>query len=276
MYKKLVATFFIFAFVLGLSSNLVLAKKSDEKKDHEIPEIEGTYDVPGRPDMKVRVFVHNPKGKPPKPSPSPSSSPSPTPTPPSSGCVVDDPPSEAKVDPAGWHLPGTWTYSLNPGSVPSSVGSSSNLEKMATDAFSRWSAAIGGKVNFVQGLPTTSSRQAYDGKNIIAWGRAPGTALAITYTWYYTSNNQVAEVDTIMNQKFPWSWVAYSDDVCVNPDTYDAQDILTHELGHWVGLDDMYTADHQNATMYGYGAKGEIKKDTLTNGDIAGTAAIHY
>ena len=57
---------------------------------------------------------------------------------------------------------------------------------------------------------------------------------------------------------------------------YDAQEILTHELGHWMGLGDMYdAANYQNATMYGYGSKAEVKKDTLSTGDISGIGVIY-
>ena len=70
-----------------------------------------------------------------------------------------------------------------------------------------------------------------------------------------------------------WSQMATD---CAYIESYDAQNILTHEIGHWFGLDDEYDAtNYQNATMYGYGSKTEVKKNTLTDGDINGLRAIY-
>ena len=59
----------------------------------------------------------------------------------------------------------------------------------------------------------------------------------------------------------------------VNP---NAENILNHELGHWLGLEDQYdAANFQYATMYGYGSKGEVLKNTLTDGDNTGAFSIY-
>lgn len=266
MLKKIIFLFSVFAIAaLAFSTSSVLAKNGKNAGDGQVlPEEDGTYDVPGRPDMKVRVFIH--KVKPPKPNPAPSPDPI---------CGLTDPNSTAVVDPTGWHLPSNWTYQLNLNSIPASVGSS-NLLIFAKEAFDRWSAASENKVNFTRGANVGVTKAGYDRKNIIAWGKAPASALGVTYTWYYTTTKEVAEVDTIMNTKFPWSWTNQSlNPNCANQNSYDAQDILTHELGHWVGLNDEYTTDYVNNTMYGYGSKGEVKKDTLTDGDILGINKIY-
>lgn len=270
MYKKLFAiSLLAVLFVLAWSLVPVSAKNPDNNglANREIPEEEGTYDVPGHPNLKVRVFIHR-TGKGPKPTP--------TPTPPPLTCNLEDPNSNSIVEQTVWHLSfGNWVYNLNPGSVPKSVGSE-NLAFMSEDAFNRWSGAIRREVTFVKGLNTSATRQSYDGQNIITWGRASAGALAITYIWYYPSTGVVAEVDTIMNKLYPWGWTPYdSHNLCAATDSYDAQDILTHELGHWVGLNDHYTAEYENNTMYGYGATAEVKKDTLTTGDITGATAIY-
>ena len=114
----------------------------------------------------------------------------------------------------------------------------------------------------------------FDGKNIIAWGRASSGTLAVTYTWYYQSTGLVAENDTIFNNRYPWFWNAVNN-TCTDSKSYDAQDILTHEIGHWMGLNDTYTNDYINNTMFGYGSKGEVKKNTLTTGDTQGVQAIY-
>ena len=112
------------------------------------------------------------------------------------------------------------------------------------------------------------------GKNIISWGRTSGSALGVTYIRYFSSSGLAVDVDTIMNKKFLWRWANSSS--CAYPDSYDAENILNHELGHWIGLNDEYSvANFQHATMYGSGAKGEVKKNTLSTGDASGASAIY-
>lgn len=232
-------------------------------KDNEdaIPEKEGVYDVPGRAGLKVRVFVHQPKIK--------------ISAAPVLVCGLTDPDSVAVVGPTGWHLSGgTWQYWLNTSSAPANIRL--NLNTLVTNSFNAWSATnVGKTVSFTNVGTTRINRKSLDGKNIIAWGKTSGTALAVAYTWYYPSTGLVAETDTILNQRVPWNWSNFSTS-CADTNSYDAQDILTHELGHWMGLTDVYDAtNYQNATMYGYGSKGEIKKDTLSTGDILGISAVY-
>lgn len=219
----------------------------------EFPDRDGTYDVPGNDKLKVRIFVHKEKpGKFKKPAPA----------------VCTDLPSDSPVGKTGWHMEGDWTYKVNPAG-PSSLGS--NIPDIVTAAKEEWMGLpeLNSAITFQNGDATSANRAVYDGQNIIAWGRTSGNVLGVTYTWYYRDTGVAVESDTIMNQKFPWGWK-----VCTSS-AYDAQDILTHELGHWFGLNDHYTASYKENTMYGYGSKGEIKKNTLTNGDIAGVASIY-
>lgn len=253
----------------GLSSVLASDKNQDNTENQILSEQEGTYDVPGRPDLKVKVFVHHEKQN---------GRPSPVYPP---VCYLTDPDSTAPVGAVGWRLPqGAWIYTLNTNSVPSSVGSA-NLVTMAADAFERWSNATGSKIIFNKDSSNINTvRAVLDGKNIITWGRTSGSALAITYTWYNKNTGLAVETDTIMNNKFSWKWSnplnwISPETTCADANSYDAQNILTHELGHWLGLNDYYTTDFQNATMYGYGSKAEIKKDTLSTGDVSGIELIY-
>lgn len=261
MIKRIKA--FVFIFVLLVVSVAALPVFAQGTQDRpQIPERDGDYPDPGHPGLRVRVFVHNPQ----KPTPVSSDS--------VSLVCPSDPESSAVVPPAGWHLPnGTWNYFLNTSSVPSSVGSS-NLSIIASNAFGKWSSSVGGKVNFSQVGTTLANRARFDGQNIIAWGRTSANALAVTYTWYYISNNLVAEEDTIFNMQYPWYW-NLANSACTDTNSYDAQDILTHETGHWMGLKDTYDVAYTNNTMFGYGSKGETKKDTLTTGDVSGVQAIY-
>ncbi len=223
-----------------------------------IPERNGTFNDPDHPGVKVRVFVH-----PERPVRAEASA---------LACNLPDPDSASVIGATGWKLPATWTYNLNPNSVPVSVGGT-NLPTIVASGFADWQGAAGNKIVITRGANTTVDRQAYDNRNVIAWGRTSGSALGVTYVRYLPSTGQVIDVDTIMNKKFSWKWSGSN--TCADPAAYDAENIMTHELGHWLGLDDEYDAASINNTMYGYGFKGEVKKNTLTTGDIQGTLIIY-
>lgn len=234
-----------------------------------IPDVTGSYEVPQRPDLRVAVFAHPPRPKfnHRRPGPTPVSQQALV-------CNLEDPDSLATVAAGGWHLPlGNWEYRLNPSSVPSSVGGG-NLNTIVTSGFNQYSQATSSKVNFVRGDDTTLARARNDGVHVVAWARLRGGTLGITYIWYQLADGKAVEVDTLMNTRYRWSWSNSS--TCADANSYDAQNIMSHELGHWLGLDDMYDgATFQNATLYGYGALGEVKKNTLSTGDITGVSNIY-
>ena len=234
------------AIAILLFSGAVFA----QSENANIPERNGDYSVPGRSDVRVRVFVHEPKERPTS----------------ASAAVCENPSSDAVVGAAGWKLPlGVWKYKINSSSVPSSVGGA-NLAGIVSDSFGKWTEAITpatSSPNLVSAGETSKKQKALDFENIISWGRTSGSALGVTYVWYYTTSHLVADVDTIMNQKFPWN-------LACTTDSYNAEDILIHELGHWFGLNDHYTASYVHNTMYGYGSKAETKKITPAQGDIDG------
>lgn len=238
--------------------------------DYALPEAEGVYDVPGNPHMKLRVFVYHAK---PEDVVKEARGGKPAPETPALVCGLADPGSDSVVSAAGWKLPSAWSYDVNLESVPSTIGAS-NAEILIANSYAAWESQLGGKVDFSRGSTTTTATSKLDYQNIVAWGRTSGTALAVTYTWYYPSTGEVVEIDTIMNKKFTWYWSGSTS--CAYQGVYDAQNILTHELGHTVGLSDEYNASSfGNNTMYGYGSKWETKKNTLTNGDIIGARAIY-
>lgn len=58
------------------------------------------------------------------------------------------------------------------------------------------------------------------------------------------------------------------DDLPLTVEVNRARDIVTHELGHGIGLADIY--DCELETMYGYSTEGDIIKRDLYDGGIAG------
>jgi hypothetical protein len=216
--------------------------------------------APGSERLKLKVFFHYPK--PGKPGPKPGV------------CDPTEPDDVTTYGLTPWKQSGTVTYHVNVGSIPGSV---QNAQTAITNSYAVWESKANNKVHFVQGAPTSIKTYKYDGVYLLAWGRAPSGAIAVTYTWYNSATNQVLEQDIIMSASLPWSYTQASnpDAVCGDLYSYDVQNILTHEVGHIFGLDDLYDPVDQDLTMYGYGAKGELKKDTLGKGDIAGMAYLY-
>jgi hypothetical protein len=175
---------------------------------------------------------------------------------------------------AGWHLPrGGITWKLNESTVPVNVGAAAARTTIEA-SFSTWNSADSGE-KFFDGGKTTVKATKLDGINAILWKNLSPSTIAVTYVWYYTATGEVAEVDTAFNSRYPWAIFNASGGECqASPDAYDLQDIATHEFGHWVGLDDLYSDADEDLTMYGFGAGGELKKRTLGTGDIDGARAV--
>ncbi len=232
---------------------------SAQSSNANIPDRDGDFPDPDHPGIRVRVFVHNPKDARGSSDLTPAT------------CSPDN--DSATVDGVtGWKLPSTnWNYRVNSASAPSGVGG--NAVTITNNAFAAWTGALSpasSKPTFSYAGPTSVNKNVYDGQNIVAWGHTSGSALAVTYTRYNQSTGVVVDVDTIFNSKFAWTWNTCS------ASAYDAQDILTHELGHWMGLDDNYAASFADNTMYGYGAKAENKKDTPATGDKNALLTIYH
>lgn len=104
----------------------------------------------------------------------------------------------------------------------------------------------------------------YDDSNVIA----------ITVVWGYFGGppafREIIEFDILFNTDFVWG---DADD----PDTYvmDVWNIATHEIGHGLGLADLYEDADNKETMYGYASYEETIKRDLYLGDIAGIQSLY-
>lgn len=226
------------------------------------PDEDGDYPVPGKKYLRLRVIAHPKKPKEGR-----------KPTPIQQQACTPDNDQSTQVNLAGWHLkPGQTTYRVSYLTVPSSVGNAAAKTAIA-NAFSTWDTNIN-SVSFIEGVAGTASRSRFDGQNAVLWRRQSLSTLAIAYTWYNTLTKEAVETDLVFNARQKWSFTPYSS-ACSGLDSYDVQNIATHEAGHWAGLDDMYGIGDRDLTMYGYGDKNELKKDTLTTGDLSAIAALY-
>jgi len=98
-------------------------------------------------------------------------------------------------------------------------------------------------------------------------------AIAVTIVWGIfggkPANRELVEWDQVYDDiDFDWSASGEADKM-------DFESIATHELGHSVGLDDLYELSCDQETMYGYAGEGEINKRDLEAGDIAGVNKLY-
>jgi hypothetical protein len=101
-----------------------------------------------------------------------------------------------------------------------------------------------------------------DGKNnYMALTKAvTGSTIAAAWTWSYTNvyvygpdgtrYNKAAESDIYFNGNMKWR-AAPSESTATNP-IFDIRTIATHEVGHTLGLADLYGSTDKGKTMYGY------------------------
>lgn len=113
-----------------------------------------------------------------------------------------------------------------------------------------------------------------DNKNEVYFADiASSNAIGVTIVWGFfrgpPSTRELVEWDQVYDDvDFDWSSSG-------EPNKMDFEGISTHELGHSVGLDDLYEGTCSEQTMYGYAEYGETKKRTLESGDIAGVSELY-
>jgi len=166
-----------------------------------------------------------------------------------------------KLLPFHWYV--TAKYWINPSNK---YGFSiSAVVTVITASAETWDSKTGAAVFSYQGT-TTRTAGKYDGYNVVAWGRYQAGVIAVTYIWY--SGSKILETDTRLNTFYQWSLSGEAEKM-------DVQNIMTHEFGHWAGLNDLYSDADYWLTMYGYSSYGETYKQTLGLGDILGLQAVY-
>ena len=162
-----------------------------------------------------------------------------------------------------YHSYSTINYYINPSN---SYGfSQSAVVNAITGSVSTWDSETAYQVFSYKG---TTSRTAgtYDGYNVISWGSYSAGVIAVTMSW--VKGKQVLEVDCLINTYYGWSLNGEAGKM-------DVQNIMTHELGHFCGIADLYNSADYWLTMYGYADFGETYKRTLGLGDILGLEAFY-
>ena len=169
-----------------------------------------------------------------------------------------------------------WTskvsYSVNP--TNSKLDGNAVLSALSASS-ATWDSSTGFPL-FNQPTSDSSAKpnlNSADSKHTVSWEDLStlgfsNNVIAVTYVWYNRYTGQIADFDMMMNTKYTWS-------VSGDKSAMDVKNIATHELGHAVGLSDLYNNKDCGLTMYGYSGYGETMKQTLGKGDILGLQALY-
>ena len=162
-----------------------------------------------------------------------------------------------------YHSYSTINYYINP---KNAYGfSSADVVSTITTSVNTWDKETSYQVFSYKGT-TTRVAGKRDGYNVISWGRYSAGVIAVTMSW--VSGGQTIEVDCMMNTRFNWSLTGEAGKM-------DVQDIMTHELGHFCGIADLYNNADYWLTMYGFSGYGLTYGRTLGLGDINGLKAVY-
>ena len=131
---------------------------------------------------------------------------------------------------------------------------------------------------YVTNQPLSIDPYSPDGFNEIYFDDIPiPGAVGVTLLWGTfgapVEDRYILEWDQLYNDvDYDWSIDCEVED-CSSK--MDFQSVATHELGHTVGMNDLYNDACGDATMYGYVTEGETKKRNLDKGDRFGLRSLY-
>ena len=139
-------------------------------------------------------------------------------------------------------------------------------------AFQSWTDVNGSNVNLVRGADTTSGSTSgsghtitFDETNSSGFFPTGSGIVAITPITYMLADGRITDADILFNgNQFTFSTDQTSG-------TFDVQDILTHEVGHFIGLDHSPVV---SGTMWPYVSQTQWLHRSLSPDDEAGAIAV--
>ncbi len=153
-------------------------------------------------------------------------------------------------------------YRINPGN--SQMLSDLAVITAIKDAMGAWEDVEEAHISFVDQGETDSAVAGHDDENVIyfdaGWDSDPDL-LALTSNWAYADTGAMVGFDIRINSA-DHQWT-----VSGEAGKADLQNMLSHELGHALGMD--HSVVDETAAMYGSSSNGETTKRTLKWDDKA-------
>ena len=176
----------------------------------------------------------------------------------------------------GWEVDPTNIRSLDHNEVFNKLDYSIGKWEDATDGVLDGSGAN----VFGSGIINTSGDVAADqvstdGRNEVMFGDLDAGTIGVTIVWGRfggrPQSRQIVEWDQVYNEiDFDWDISETG-----TSSKMDFESIATHELGHAMGMADLYEANCSAMSMYGYGSEGQIHARSLEDGDINGINELY-
>jgi len=171
-------------------------------------------------------------------------------------------------------------YTINPSVAVSKYGLSQDAVVSAIkNSFETWNNAVA-PTKLWNDNPTindtaNASMSYPDNVNVLTWGPLPQNEVALSYMWMNNATKRYVDVDCIFNTNDKWGIAPNGNGASMPAGAYDIQNVCTHEVGHWGGLADLYSAQDSAETMYGIVSPGQTSKTTLHSGDLAGIQSLY-
>jgi hypothetical protein len=151
-------------------------------------------------------------------------------------------------------------------------------------AFRHWEGIPRSRIAFSRDVDTTLEVANDDGVNVVYWAEGSKTTIlgnknfrvegfigltVIVNDTTGPSTGLLRNADIVLNgNELIWT----TDPASADPNAYDAEEILTHEVGHIVGLDHSGVL---GSTMGFRGAPGEVRRRTLDLDDMHGASSVY-
>lgn len=177
---------------------------------------------------------------------------------------------------SGGYLGSSFGYKIRLASIPFG-----NAATAIRAAHSRWNDTSNGcgfndtaeSTNFVYGGDASTGFHTYaDGVNVVDFGSMSNIGVSdpavIAVTANFTSGGRIVQSDIRLSTSRAWTTSGAAG-------AFDIEAVVTHEVGHRLGLDDLGSTTNSNLTMYGRTSPGSIKQRTLGKGDILGMRALY-
>jgi len=147
-------------------------------------------------------------------------------------------------------------------------------------AFATWDAVPNSGLAFSEaGSLVSNGASASDGVNTILWIDDPSHRLlqargfiAATLTTFSDITGIISDTDLVFDGAHFTFTVSADGNTTTNSGPFDIQEVATHEIGHWIGLDHVST---RGSVMFPGGYPGSITLRTLTQDELSAAQFIY-